>query len=170
MAPGVGESELQRVLRAAEDRSAPFPNRPGEGVAVAELVALADGGRTAIILERDPLGGGAPVATRARSTVDLHELDLGREVVVAFENGDRHLPIVTGVLGRADGGLVGAAQVEVSADGTRFVIDATQEIVLRCGAASITLTHSGKVLIEGTSVQSRATGTNRLIGGMVELN
>lgn len=54
-------------------------------------------------------------------------------------------------------------QVEVDADRQRMVVTAREQLVLRCGKASITLTKAGKVLIEGSYVLSRSTGVN-LIG------
>ena len=51
-----------------------------------------------------------------------------------------------------------------------MVLSAQEEIVLRCGKASITLTKAGKVLIEGAYVLSRSSGVNRIRGGSVQLN
>ncbi len=62
------------------------------------------------------------------------------------------------------------AQVEVDADGQRLVVSAKEQLVLRCGKASITLTKAGKVTIEGSYVSSRSTGVNRVKGGSVQLN
>jgi hypothetical protein len=63
-----------------------------------------------------------------------------------------------------------SAQVDVDADGQRLIVSAKEQLVLRCGKASITLTKAGKVLIEGSYVLSRSTGVNRLKGGSVQLN
>jgi len=60
--------------------------------------------------------------------------------------------------------------VEVDADGERLVVTAKEQIVLRCGKASITLTKAGKVLIQGAYVSSRSSGVNRIKGGSVQLN
>jgi len=46
-------------------------------------------------------------------------------------------------------------------DGQRLELTAERDIVLRCGAASITLTREGKILIEGTYLLSRSRGVNR---------
>ncbi len=46
-------------------------------------------------------------------------------------------------------------QVEVDADGERLLVSAKEQLVLRCGKASITLTKAGKVLIEGSYLLSR---------------
>ena len=61
-------------------------------------------------------------------------------------------------------------QIEVDADGQRVIISAKDQIVLRCGKASITLTQAGKVLIQGSYVLSQSTGTNRIKGGSVDIN
>jgi len=93
-------------------------------------------------------------------------------VALMFDGGDRDRPIVIGVLrGQAAWPLEAQlAQVEVDADGQRMVVSAKEQIVLRCGRASITLTKAGKVLIEGSYVLSRSTGVNRIKGGSVQLN
>ena len=55
-------------------------------------------------------------------------------------------------------------------DGDRLILTAHEQIVLRCGEASITLTRAGKVLIKGAYVVSRSTGMNRIQGGVVHIN
>ena len=51
-----------------------------------------------------------------------------------------------------------------------MIVSAKEQLVLRCGKASITLTKAGKVLIEGSYVSSRSTGVNRVKGGSIQLN
>ena len=63
-----------------------------------------------------------------------------------------------------------AGQVEVDADGERFVVSAKEQIVLRCGKASLTLTRDGKVLIQGAYLSSRSSGVLRLKAGSVQIN
>jgi hypothetical protein len=52
-------------------------------------------------------------------------------------------------------------------DGKALVLEAKEQIVLRCGKASITLTRAGKVLVQGAYLSSRSTGLNRIKGGAV---
>lgn len=54
--------------------------------------------------------------------------------------------------------------------GKRIVIEAQQEIELRCGDARILLTRDGIVQIRGTYVTSHASATQRIRGGSVQLN
>ena len=55
-------------------------------------------------------------------------------------------------------------------DRKRILFDAEEEIVLRCGEASITLTRSGKIIIKGSYLLSRSSGANRIKGGSVQIN
>lgn len=138
-------------------------------VVVGELLALTDG--TCLPIVRCPalLGEQGIVA---RSAVDLHGAHIGQAVVLAFEMGDPARPIVMGVLRGAGAWPLEhpPAQVEVDVDGQCTVINAKEQLVLRCGKASITLTKAGKVLIDGTYVLNRSSGVNRVKGGSVQLN
>lgn len=140
---------------------------PIHGVLVGELLALADGGTTPVVRFE-----GQTAALRARTTVDLHGPHIGQPVVLMFEGGDPGRPIVMGVMRQAAGWPLAdpPGQVEVDADGQRLIVSAKEQMVLRCGKASITLTKAGKVLIEGSYVLSRSTGVNRVKGGSVQLN
>jgi hypothetical protein len=134
-----------------------------------ELAALGDGGSRPLV--RYPVGG--ETAVPARSTVELHGAQVGACVVLVFEGGDPARPIVTGVLRDDCRGwpqVEPPAQVQIEADGQHMVVSAREQLVLRCGQASITLTRAGKVLIEGAYVSSRSTGVNRIKGGSVQLN
>jgi hypothetical protein len=85
-----------------------------------------------------------------------------------FEEGDPARPMVLGLVER--GVPNGQQPVELLVDKKRVVFTAEQEIVLRCGKASITLTRAGKVLIRGAYVLNRSSGVNRIKGGSVQIN
>jgi hypothetical protein len=135
---------------------------------VGELIALS--GSTPLV--RLSVLGDADVVVKARSCLDLRGTHIGSSVVVVFDHGDPALPIVIGVVGTPAGwpDPEKPAQVEVDVDGRRMLINVKEELVLRCGEASITLTKAGKVLIRGTYVLTQASGRNRVCGGSVELN
>jgi hypothetical protein len=137
-------------------------------VVIGELIAITDDGHTPLILYPGQTGN---TTLRARSVVDLHGTHIGKSVVLSFENGDATKPIVMGVLRQAgDRPLEAPGQVQIDADGERLVVSARDKMVLQCGKASITLTRSGKVLIQGDYISSRSTGVNRVKGGSVQLN
>jgi len=55
-------------------------------------------------------------------------------------------------------------------DGKRVVLEGDQEVVLRCGDASITLRRDGKIVLRGAYIETTATGLNRIRGGSVKIN
>jgi uncharacterized protein (DUF2345 family) len=63
-----------------------------------------------------------------------------------------------------------AAPVEARLDGKRVVLEGKDEVVLRCGEASITLRRDGKVLVRGAYIETQAKGVNRIKGGAVKIN
>lgn len=99
-------------------------------------------------------------------------------VLIVFENGDPYLPIIIDIIcdglqmpqKTGDIDLQVTETDEVFVDGRRVTFDASEQIELRCGKASITLTRTGKVLIRGAYLLSRSSGANRIKGGSVQLN
>ena len=109
----------------------------------------------------------------ARHTCSITVSDLGREAVLVFEGHDSRKPVILGLLQ----GSVALQQSEeqpeplnVSLDGEQVNLTAKNEIVLRCGKASITLTRAGKIIIRGAYLLSRSSGVNRIKGGSVQIN
>ena len=92
--------------------------------------------------------------------------------VVAITDVGRTPLVVMGVIRDGVGSALAdqPGTVDVDADGERLMVSAREQLVLRCGKASITLTKAGKVLIEGAYVSSRSSGVNRVKGGSVQLN
>jgi uncharacterized protein DUF6484 len=118
-----------------------------------------------------------------------------REVVLLFEDGDPRRPIIAGLLepalatpgldaaldatarpGAAAPSAAGSAELPeglpavATVDGRRVAIEGADEVVLRCGDASITLRRNGKVIVRGLYVETHAAGTNRIKGGSVKIN
>jgi len=110
----------------------------------------------------------------ARATLPLLRAHVGSNLVVLFDEGDVRRPIVIGVLEEPRAGLPGAAVpaplLTAQVDDQKIVLKAEREIVLECGDASITLTRAGKVVIKGTYVVSRSSGSNKIRGAAVEIN
>ena len=115
-----------------------------------------------------PDNPGPPAAARTVIALDrdtvADAIASKRGVLLTFERGRPELPIVVGLLQDTP------APEVVEVDGQRVVIDGKDEIVLRCGAASITLRRNGRVVIRGTYVETRSVGVNRIRGGSVLIN
>jgi hypothetical protein len=119
---------------------------------------------------------GVPIPTV--SSVVLHKAQAGRRAVLLFEQADPGKPILVSLLAPdpidATTGDCTATENDGPSQGSqgteRLVISAEREVVLRCGAASITLTQAGKVIIRGTYVLSRSSGVNKIKGGSVQIN
>jgi hypothetical protein len=168
--PGETDTDaLESLLDADRTGNRPAARARIDGTVVGTLVALAENGAAPLVTYAGQPG---TAALRARATLDLHGSHVGRAAVLLFEDGDPGRPIVVGCLREADGRAAPDApgQVEVDADGERMIVSAKQQLVLRCGKASITLTKAGKVLIQGAYVSNRSSGVLRLKGGSVQIN
>jgi len=123
----------------------------------------------------------------ARSVVALDEGTIRaavmsrQSVVLLFENGNPGLPIIVGLVPPDPGAVllgtllqapvaVPAKPTEARIDGKRVVLEGEQEVVLRCGDASITLRRDGKLVLRGAYIETTATGLNRIRGGSVKIN
>lgn len=132
------------------------------------IIGLSESGEPLIDFCANPAS--KPIA--AATTVEIEQADIGREAVLAFEDGDPGRPIILGLVKAIlnSNSRTQRRPIEVSADGQSLTISAAKEVVLRCGDASITLTRAGKVIIRGTYLLSRATGPNRIKGASIHLN
>ncbi|WP_269632150.1 hypothetical protein [Pelomonas sp. BJYL3] len=64
--------------------------------------------------------------------------------------------------------LTSAETAEVH--GRRVVVEAQQELELRCGEAAIVLQADGLIQLRGTDIHSQAEATQRILGGSVHVN
>jgi hypothetical protein len=161
--------KFEQFLAAPISPPAPAVPRSIEGVKIGIVVGFADGGATPLVTYPDqPMPG----ALRARATLDLHAAHIGKSAVLMFEDSDPSRPIVLGCLHEAHSNVLPGvtSQVDVDADGQRLVVSARDQIVLRCGKASITLTKEGKVIVQGAYVSNRSSGVLRIKGGSVHIN
>jgi hypothetical protein len=155
--PLLGSSISERISRSVA------------GVVIGTLVGIDTENRVPLVIFSGQSGS---AAVRARSVVDLYDPHIGKDVVLAFEAADQGKPIIMGVLCQSAEVLLARApeEIEIDSDGRRVVINANEQIVLRCGKASITLTKAGKVVITGTYVLTESSGANRIKGGSVDIN
>jgi hypothetical protein len=164
-----GTKELEQLLAQPVDQR-PQSERGDriDGVRVGRLIGFRDPYEPLVIYPGQP-GSAALVA---RASVDLCAQHIGQEVTLVFEDGNPQKPIVTGRIRvpSAWPATERPAEVEVDADGKRLTLTAREQLVLRCGKASLTLTAAGKVLIEGAYVSNRSSGVMRIKGGSIQLN
>jgi hypothetical protein len=161
-----GAELLREIVEAQKD--VPSRERSMPGVVVGRLVGLGDEGQMPLV---DFPGQAGAAALPARSVVNVTAEMLGSDVTLMFENGDARKPIIMGCLH----GIVTAAEekavpVQVDADGQRVLLSAQEQIELRCGKASITLTKAGKIIIRGAYVLTRSSGVNKIKGASVQIN
>jgi Domain of unknown function (DUF6484) len=163
-----GEQHFAQLL-ASSMETASGSDREIHGVRVGTLVGFTDDAHAPLVTYPGQQG---TAAMAARATLDLHAAHIGQRVMLLFENADPCLPIIVGCLrtshSMAVPGLAG--QIDVDADGRRIVVSASEQIVLRCGRASITLTKEGKLIVQGTYVSNQSSGVLRLKGGSVQIN
>jgi len=126
-----------------------------------------DSGRPRVVFATNP--SDEPVA--AMNATMLTRADIGKTVILSFEDGDPLAPVILGVVQPVTVIEAGPnPKADAVVDGERVVIGASREIVLRCGDASLTLTRDGRVMLRGRYVLSRATDVHRIKGGSVQIN
>lgn len=188
---------LAELLEGASDQtSARAATLPSRGTRVGWLVEWASGSAPTVDFQGNELG---PLAARSVIPLDptlvAEAIAEQRGVMLSFEDGRPNAPIITGLLQpvvfeletdmsdmsdmtdqddhddhAATDQADGMPDMHASVDGKRVEIEAADEIVLRCGQASIVLRRNGRVVIRGTYVETRSRGVNRIKGGSVQIN
>ncbi|MFK5891693.1 MAG: DUF6484 domain-containing protein [Pseudomonadota bacterium] len=123
-------------------------------------------------------------AIKAISTVSITQHHISRQVALLFNGGDFKQPVIMGVIHSPLDTVLESFELsnpapeeesatensDATVDGKRVVIEGKEEIVFKCGEASITLTKAGKILIRGKYLLNRSSGVNRIMGGSVQVN
>jgi hypothetical protein len=153
-------------------------SRQFEGVRTGRVTGIKDG-QPLVDYTGNNLG---PLAARFAGSLSPEILrraaDDGADVLLAFEKNDPARPVILDILQarinepeqKEEISLALDELPEVRVDGKKIAFEAKEEIVLRCGKASITLTRAGKVIIRGTYLLNRSSGVNRIKGGSVQIN
>ena len=157
-----GETDSAALLRALVEspvrtQAASADETSLTGVVIGELLAITDDGMTPLVIFP---GQSGTSALRAKTVVDLHGGHIGKAVVLMFESGSPLRPIVIGVLRGSAGWPLPEqpGQVEVDADGERLMVSAKEQLVLRCGKASITMKKDGTIVIKGKDITVEGSG------------
>lgn len=138
------------------------------GIIIGLFIGTNDVGEALVAFADNPKETAMP----ARSTIEVSNSDIGKDVALMFENGDLKCPLIIGFIQKS-----GHTQNEkqrqeysVSLDDEEIILSAKKNITLKCGKSSITLTSAGKILIKGTYLSNSSTGVNRIRGGSIQLN
>ena len=104
----------------------------------------------------------------------------GAPVLMLFEDANPSLPIILGpILDRMpSSGQSGrpktAGRRVISEQSTTersiAVVEATHELLLRCGDSSVTMKRDGKIVLKGRTIVSRASRTNKIRGSSIAIN
>ena len=157
------KGEVPQLERPNDDTP---PDDRLDGVVVGVLLGLSDSEQPIVFYPGCP----STTGIRARATAALCVDDVGMQVALIFEKGDSYRPIVLGRMRHQRDLQVRSIPVAVEIDGKSLVFEAKEQIVFRCGQASIHLTKAGKVLIKGAYVSTRSSGANRIKGASVLIN
>ncbi len=166
----------QSIRRSA--RPAPVPPRNTLTPRIARVVGI--DGRNRVMVEVTGFGGEVSTARLLKGIPrdDLLEQNgEGREVLVVFDGGCADRPIIVGLLEHEADEAATMVRRRTNSEPPsahppkeRVLIEALAELVLKCGAGSITLREDGKIVLRGTHLLSRASGPIRIKGGHVEIN
>jgi hypothetical protein len=146
-----------------------------EGPRVGRIVDVRDGD------VKVALDGREPVSARVSAAIDEAALERAaherQEVLLLFEEADPRRPVLVSLLRSRtpliDAALAGplpAGEKVARVDGRRVEIEGREEVVLRCGKASLTLRRDGKVILRGVNVVSQAEQVQKIRGGKVQIN
>ncbi|MGC3998846.1 MAG: DUF6484 domain-containing protein [Anaeromyxobacter sp.] len=124
---------------------------------------------------------GGPLRARTSAALDDAALQAAahgqQEALLVFEGGDPARPVVVALL-RSETPLTDAllagplprAGKTARLDGKRVELEGQDEVVLRCGKASLTLRRDGKVVLRGVNVVTQADQVHKVRGGKVQIN
>lgn len=137
------------------------------GARVGRVVALDEAAAPLVDFPGNPH---APVRARvALAAVDAMRLSRTWQdacVLIVFADQDLRQPIIAGIV--ADS--LPEACWPAAATPARLSLEATEEVVLRCGEAKIVLSRDGKVVVGGREIESRARQKQKIRGGTVSIN
>lgn len=140
------------------------------GVVIGKIVSVSEDGKVFVSFHLNP----EEHAVNAISVANYSKDDIGADVALMFQNGDSHLPIIIGPVIKDESNktedTIQKQPFELVTDNKVITITAENEIILKCGKSSITLTKAGKILIRGKYILSRSSGVNSIKGGSVQIN
>ena len=149
-----------------------------QGVQVGEIVQVDNDGQIWVDFPENP---STPATARSIVLMDIKEwrqaMDSKRSTLIVFQGGDPCKPIILGfvqttIIDTFMDTLMTSVEKpqQIIVDGEKVVVEAKEEIVLRCGKGSIGLYKNGRVVIKGTNLINRSMGVNKIKGAAVRIN
>jgi hypothetical protein len=85
---------------------------------------------------------------------------------MVFEDANRSLPIILGPLFERVSSLAKSPSQSLS----NALVEAQEEVLLRCGESSLSMKKDGKIVLKGRTIVSRASRTHKIRGASVAIN
>ena len=139
---------------------------PIPGARAGWIVGLAANGQPRVDFEGNRAG---PIVARTIVAIPAPDPDRRLEVLLVFESSDPLRPVVVGLMRGLEDGARSLSPAKAVVD-AGLVLEAVDEVELRCGKASTILRRNGRVVIRGARIESRAAGANKIRGGSVQIN
>ncbi len=159
----------------ADQSAKPIPMQPVDfgtvtGIRVGSICGLDQDGSIRVDYPGNPFG-----PRQAQTTETIGPGDIGGRVLLVFENNDPARPIIAGKIKPPAPAetlmeLDRKAICDVLADGRKLVLEAREQVEIRCGKSAMILNKDGKVVIKGEQVISRGRRINKIKGGVVKIN
>jgi hypothetical protein len=90
----------------------------------------------------------------------------GASVLMVFEDANPFRPIILGPLFDR----ISSFPKTPSQSPNNAMVEAQEEILLRCGESSLSMKKDGKIVLKGRTIVSRASRTNKMRGALVAIN
>lgn len=164
-------SELNHLIQRPRAPQTTYIPEKVDGIVIGTLSAFADNGDALVNIDEFGLQKIA-----AQSLMELDHTHVTQQVALGFQAGNPYRPIVLGLLHHPTPRVEVVDDsphhqaLEIMQQGNRIVIEAEQELELRCGEAVILLTADGHIQLRGGYITSHADATQRIRGGSVQIN
>jgi pSer/pThr/pTyr-binding forkhead associated (FHA) protein len=160
----LAEDTLDRATRdkATQHATTSTPLGIPDGLQLAEIVGLSPAGYPQILV-------GDETRIEADSLVPISTDLIGQRAALTYPQGHADRPIIVGIVQRPATCSAISLDNIVEREGC-VKITAEEEVELSCGEASLKLTKSGRIVLRGTYILSRSTGTNSIKGAAIQID
>lgn len=134
----------------------------------ATLSRVADDGT--VLVRSDAGKTNEQVVRVLRGTVNADELEPGVSVLLLQPDDETSTPVLVGVLADRVELVPTAAPRMERISGRSVEVVASEELRLICGSSSVVLMRDGRIVLRGARITSRASQSNRVKGGTVQIN